>query len=231
MHSDVISSDEVDGSIMTGTRGAINQFNDQMNETRGVMFNQGLQDSVLAGQVGLDERQELADSLNTNALDLKSQASKENREARTVAEDQFNELKIALAERKKQIKEQGFANMIDGATGVVGFMNEPKYLASLGNKGTPMGAPAPVMGYTNTSTTGGQFGQGQSALNFGQPRALGGAVLPPQVNTGQQSIAPKTTSGNPYAKYSNASDRVAKRKKKGSAFRTTTYSRNANRGQ
>ena len=239
MYTDAVSQDEINANIISGTREAMGQFNDQVNETRGVMFQQGLQDSVLASQVGLDERQELADSLNINAQDLRADARKENKRSKEEAEGQYYDLKSKLAERRRQVKEQGFANMVDGATGVVGYLNEPKYLASLKNQGSPQAQS--VMGYSNAPTSGAprvapQFGVPQPATNFGRQRALGkpNMVLPPQVNTGQQSIAPQVdfsdSTKNPYRNFSNASDRVAKRKKKGSFFRNTTYSRNA-RGQ
>ena len=170
-HTDVIGSDEINRNIVHGTRSALGQFNDQVNESRGTLAFQGMENSVLNQQIGLDERQELADSLNTSANDLRAEARVENRNARMDAEDQFYELKSALAERRRATKEQAFGDMVDGATGVVGYLNEPKYLASLKNQGTP--TQPQVMGYTPSASTGGNLGQGQSALNFGRQRALG----------------------------------------------------------
>jgi len=189
-------------------------------------------DSVLTTQVGLDEKIQVADSLNTNAQDLRADARKVNINAKTKAEDDYHQLKMALADRREEVKAQGLNNLIDGATGVVGYLNEPKYLASLKNQGTP--TQPPVMGYTNTTSTGGGFGQGKSALSFGRTGAYGvpSDKLPQTSSVQSQVKAVKTGKEtiNPNSSTVRRADtgKIGKKKKKGSFFRNTTYSRNAN---
>tara|TARA_R110001592_G_scaffold65868_1_gene202314 strand:- start:190 stop:918 length:729 start_codon:yes stop_codon:yes gene_type:complete len=221
-YSDVISNSELNNNIITGTRGALGQFNDQVNQGIGVMESQGLGDSVLATQVGLKERANIADGLNTTAIDAKQNAIKVNAEAKRQAEAEFFDLKNKLATRRQEVSQGGFQNMVSGATDVVGYLNEPKYLQNLMNRS----AQKPTMGYTPTinpsqetgfgtsNSYGSGFGRSKSSLEFGQKNAYG-------LNT-PTKVAKK---GRDTIKSSELSDAglLRKKNKKGSRSKGTNY--------
>jgi len=128
-NTNAISDSQINRNIAHGTRGAMSQFNNQVNESRGAMISQGLGDSVLATQMGLNERQELAGSLNTNAMGIRKQADEFNINAKRQAEADYLKYKMALANRKKEVRGQGFNDLLEGSLGAVSYINEPKYLA------------------------------------------------------------------------------------------------------
>lgn len=132
MTSDVYSKDQLNMDIITGTRGAMGQFNDQVNQGIGVMESQGLGDSVLATQVGLKERANIADGLNTTAIDATATANNINIQAKRDAEMDFYDLKSKLAQRRQDVSQGGFENLVGGATDVIAYNQEAKYVNGLG---------------------------------------------------------------------------------------------------
>ena len=145
MNTDIYSKDQLNTDIFTGTRGALGQFNDQVNEGKGTLFNQGMEDSVLTSQVGLKERVNIADGLNTTAIDATQKANDINFKAKREAEQNFYDLKSQLAQRRQDVSQGGFENLVGGATDAIGYHQEAKYMNSLGgntNLGENVGSSA-----------------------------------------------------------------------------------------
>ena len=167
---DVISDSTLNKDIITGTRQALDQFNDQVASSQGVVYNQGMGDSVVTSQIGLKERAGLSDSLNTTAIDQKFKQEEINTQAKKEAQLQFYDLKNKLATRRQEISQGGFQNLVGGVTDAVAYNQEPKYVQSLNNVNKPS-----IMGYGAEPSLGTTrfelFGKPRDATKFGRGNA------------------------------------------------------------
>lgn len=114
LNAEAVTDADVQRAEQYGSRQATSTMGQARDNARQQLAFQGLGSSGLASQVGLKEAQQLADAQTTQGIALRERQDQANRQYKKTAEDNLQNYREQLANRRKAVMQQGASDLFSG---------------------------------------------------------------------------------------------------------------------
>jgi len=114
LNAEAVTDADVQRAEQYGSRQATSTMGQARDNARQQLAFQGLGSSGLASQVGLKEAQQLADAQTTQGIALRERQDQANRQYKITAEDNLQNYREQLANRRKAVMQQGASDLFSG---------------------------------------------------------------------------------------------------------------------
>jgi hypothetical protein len=118
MSTDLISKGKLQEMLIRSGRVPQQQLSSVIDKSRGATAFTGMDDSVVANQIGVQEVAKTTDDIATQSLRTTERVGETNRQDKRVAEEKQFALKQMIEQRDKDARSAGFDKMIGGFSGM-----------------------------------------------------------------------------------------------------------------